>query len=221
MTKNVLPALFLFINTMEIETILSTLTEKMGDTQLSDRTLTAYIEAHPVAEGTDPDEAYFTTATTFLKSLEGQYNHDVAEGIKKGGTPPPPNPKNLPGGGADPERQKLLDRIDALEKAQKERTDAETQTALAAKVKAEMKKSNATDTYVLEQTFKGITLDTKKSVADLTTEMLAKYDAEYKACRGEGAAPRQTTGGSGGTTETRSDRFFAKVKKREGWPQKK
>lgn len=210
---------------MEKETILSTLTEKMGDTQLSDRTLTAYIDAHPVAEGTEPDEAYFTAAATFLKSLEGQYNHDVSEGIKKGASKTPPtNPQTPPGGGeTDPDRQKLLDRIAALEKANTERANAETQTALVAKVKAEMKKSNATDTYVLEQTFKGITLDPAKSVADLTTEMLAKYDAEYKACRGEGAAPRQTNpgGGGGGGTETRSDRFFAKVKKKEGWAQKK
>lgn len=210
---------------MEQETILSTLTEKMGDTQLSARTLTAYIESHPVAEGTEPDEAYFTTATTFLKSLEGQYKHDVAEGIKNAGGTGKQNPTNPPKveEKVDEERQKLLDRIDALEKAQTERKNAETQTALVAKVKEAMKKSNATDTYVLEQTFKGITLDPAKSVDDLTKEMLTKYDAEYKACRGEGAPPRQTNngGGGGGGTETRSDRFFARVKKKEGWPQKK
>lgn len=208
---------------MEQETILSTLTEKMGDTQLSERTLTAYIESHPVADGAEPDEAYFTAATKFLQSLEGQYKHDVAEGIKKGGTPPPPPPPTTPPSPTDDkELKELRDKVASLEKDRTDRMKAETQAALVKKVKAAMKEQNATDDYVLTQTLKGVTLDPAKSVEDLTKEMLVKYDAEFKACRGNGATPRQNKeGGSGGKTETRSDRFFARKKKKEGWSQSK
>lgn len=207
---------------MEKETILSTLTEKLGDTQLSDRTLTAYIDAHPVAEGAEPDEAYFTAATTFLKSLQGQYAHDVAEGIKKGANPggsqtPPPGQQT-----DNTELKEMRAKLEALEKAQKDRESAETQTALANKVKAAMKEKNASDDYVLRQTFKGVTLDPAKSIEDLTTEMLNKYDAEYKACRGEGAPPRNPqAGGGGGKTATRADRFFERKGKKEGWSKDK
>lgn len=209
---------------MEKETILSTLTEKLGDTQLSERTLTAYIDSHPVADGAEPDEAYFTAATQFLQSLEGQYKHDVAEGIKKGGTPLPKGTQTPPSNETDnKELKELRDKVAALEKDRTTREQAETQAALVKKVKAAMKEQNATDDYVLNQTFKGVTLDPAKSVDDLATEMLTKYDAEYKACRGDGAAPRQNKeGGGGGKTETRSDRFFARKKKREGgWSQNK
>lgn len=209
---------------MEKETILSTLTEKLGDTQLSERTLNAYIESHPVADGAEPDEAYFTAATTFLQSLEGQYKHDVAEGIKKGGTPPPKGTETPPGNETDSkELKELRDKVGKLEKALDDRDKAETQTALVKKVKSAMKQQNATDDYVLNQAFKGVTLDPAKSVDDLVKEMLTKYDAEYKACRGDGATPRQNKeGGGGGKTETRSDRYFARKKKREGgWSQNK
>lgn len=209
---------------MEKETILSTLTEKLGDTQLSERTLTAYIDSHPVADGAEPDEAYFTAATTFLQSLEGQYKHDVAEGIKKGGTPPPKGTQTPPSNETDnKELKELRDKVAALEKDRNSREQAETQAALVKKVKAAMKEQNATDDYVLNQTFKGVTLDPAKSVDDLVAEMLTKYDSEYKACRGDGATPRQNKeGGGGGKTETRADRFFARKKKREGgWSQNK
>lgn len=202
---------------MEKETILSTLTEKLGNTQLSQRTLTCYIESHPIAEGAEPDEAYFSSAVSFLQSLQGQYSHDVAEGLKKGTTPPKPelSPKE------NSELTEMKKKLEQLEKANKDRIDAETQTALVKKVKTAMRDKNATDNYVLQQTFKGVTLDPAKSVEDLTTEMLNKYDSEYKACRGNGAPPRtQNQGGSGGKTVTRADRFFARKGQKEGWLKK-
>lgn len=203
---------------MDKETLLSTLNEKLGETQLSERTLTAYIEGHPVAEGEEPGEAYFTAATTFLKSLEGQYRHDVAEGIEKGKKPLETPPTNPPKHNEESEElRKMRERVEALEKADKDRASAETQTELVKKVKKAMKEQNATDEYVLTQIFKGVTLDPAKSVADLTKEMLNAYDTEYKACRGSGAHPRNTNPGSGGSGESRSKRFFERVKKKEGW----
>lgn len=57
---------------MEKETLLSTLTEKLGETPLSQRTLDSYISDNLPAEGTEPDEAYWEKHTKFLKSLTGQ-----------------------------------------------------------------------------------------------------------------------------------------------------
>ena len=44
-----------------------------------------------------------------------------------------------------------------------------------------MKAKQANDDYVLSKTLQGVTFDTKKTVDELVTEFLPKYDAEYKA----------------------------------------
>jgi len=53
-------------------------------------------------------------------------------------------------------------------------------------------------------------------VDELVTEFLPKYDAEYKACRGYGTAPR-TSDGSGGTQHNAASRYFERKGKKEGW----
>ena len=41
-----------------------------------------YIELNPLAEGTEPDDAYYSKATSFLQGMQGQYNHDVATQVE-------------------------------------------------------------------------------------------------------------------------------------------
>ena len=86
---------------MEQEKILSTLSEKLGETSFSPQTLQTYIELNPIAEGSEPDEAYWNKAVGFLKGMQGQYNHDVAtkvEDFKKNykPQPTPPTPPTPP-----------------------------------------------------------------------------------------------------------------------------
>lgn len=207
---------------MEQEKILSTLSEQLGETSFSQQTLQKYIELNPLAEGVEPDEAYFTKAVNFLKGMQGQYNHDVAtkvEDFKKNykpttkDTPPPPPPTP----------NKEVEEMRAQMKAIQEKLDAsenqKVQAELLSKVKAEMKAKNATDSYVLEKTLQGVTLDSSKPLDTLVNEMLSKYDTEYKACRGDGATPRNATGG-GNKPKTAVDNYFARKAKREGWGNK-
>ena len=193
---------------MEQEKILSTLSEKLGETSFSPQTLQAYIELNPIAEGSEPDEAYWNKAVGFLKGMQGQYNHDVAtkvEDFKKNYKPQ--STKN------DDELEKKLKELEA-------RLDAEdskkVQADLLKKVTAAMKAKQANDDYVLSKTLQGVTFDTKKTVDELVTEFLPKYDAEYKACRGYGTAPR-TSDGSGGTKHNAASRYFERKGKKEGW----
>ena len=107
------------INTMEQEKILSTLSEKLGETSFSPQTLQTYVELNPIAEGSEPDEAYWNKAVNFLKGMQGQYNHDVAtrvEDFKKNykpqPTPPtPPTPPVPPKN--DDELEKKLKELEA------------------------------------------------------------------------------------------------------------
>lgn len=211
---------------MEKEQILSTLNERLGaegiKTDGFQRTFNAYIDANLPAEGTEPDEAYWNRHTTFLKSLSGQFSHDVAEQVREQTKNVTPAPK---GGEGDDKRysaledklSKMTEKYDRLAELFEKKESQQTQEQLMTKVKAAMKKEGATDEYVLKQTLKGVTLDAKKSVEDLTKEMLTAYDSEYKACRGKGAAPRSGNQGGGGNAKNAADAFFARKQKKEGW----
>lgn len=221
---------------MEIEKIVSTVQERVGNTDFSAQTIQKYVELNPVAEGQEPDEAYFDKAADFLKGMQGQFNHDFSVKFKEA-------KKNLltedtfknmsaeqltevkrliegikPQPSRDDESEEvkalkeqlaqLVERIDNGDKARQ-------QSDVLQKVKAAMKAQMATDDYVLEATLRGVEVDLTKSIEDLTKEYLAKYDAEYLKCRGGGTPPRQSTGG-GGQGTTWLDQQFAKKWAKEG-----
>ena len=226
---------------MEIEKIVSSVQEKVGNTDFSAQTIQKYVELNPVAEGQEPDEAYFTKAVDFLKGMQGQFNHDFStkfaeakknlltedtfknmsaeqlaqlktliEGIK---------PKDEPKPDESEEVKDLKAQIAALTERLDNGDTAKQKAELLSKVKAAMKEQKASDDYVLDKTLEGADIDVKKSVEDLTKEFLAKYDAEYLKCRGNGAPPR-LSGGGGGAGETDLDRRFAKKAQKEGWGKK-
>ena len=224
---------------MEIEKIVSTVQEKLGNTDFSAQTIQKYVELNPVAEGQEPDEAYFSKAKDFLSSMQGQFNHDfstkfaeakknlltedtfknlsteqLAE-VKKliEGVKPIEKPIESPEVAALKEQIKqLTERLDNGDKSKQ-------QAELLQKVRTAMKEQKATDEYVLDNTLKGVELDTTKSVEDLTKEYLAKYDAEYTKCRGGGVPPRQAVSQSG-EAKTELDKKFKKKAAKEGWGKK-
>ena len=227
---------------MEIEKIVSTVQEKVGNTDFSAQTIQKYVELNPVAEGQEPDEAYFTKAVDFLKGMQGQFNHDFStkfseakknllteDTFKNLSAEQLADVKKLIEGlkpNTQQQQQTESPEVAALKAelaAMKERLDngdkAKQQAELLQKVKAAMKEQKANDDYVLDNTLKGAELDTTKSVEELTKEYLAKYDAEYLKCRGEGAPPR-VGGGGGGQEETWLDKKFKKKAEKEGWKKK-
>jgi len=210
---------------MEKEQILSTLTEKLGQTSFSQQSLQTYVDNNLPADGAEPDDAYWTRHISVLKSFQGQFNHDVAtkvteqasakfEEYKKNWKPEPPK------GGEEPKKEDseeisaLKQEIEDLKRQFSDNASRMTQAELMAKVKAAMKTQNATDAYVLEKTLQGKVLDATKSVEDLTAAMLAEYDKEYKACRGDGAAPRMGNGSPSGKSKL-DLRFEAKKRRQE------
>ncbi len=224
---------------MEIEKIVSTVQEKVGKTDLSAQTIQKVVELYPVAEGQEPDEAYFTKVADFVKGMQGQYNHDFSTKFKEA-------KKNLltedtfkdMSAEQIAEVKKLIEGLKPKQKVEEseevkalkaeiakltERLDngdkAKQKAELLQKVKAAMKEQLANDEYVLEKTLEGAEIDTAKSVEDLTKEFLAKYDSEYLKCRGGGQPPRQG-GGGGSETETWLDKKFKQKAAKEGWAKK-
>ena len=224
---------------MEIEKIVSTVQEKIGNTDFSAQTIQKYVELNPIAEGQDPDEAYFTKAKDFFTGLQGQFNHDFStkfneakknllseDTFKNLSAEQLAEVKKLIEGVKPIEKPNESEEIKALKETVKQLTDrldngdkAKQQAELLQKVRTAMKEQKANDDYVLDNTLRGVEVDTTKSIEDLTKEYLAKYDAEYLKCRGNGAPPRQSVGPSG-EQETELDKRFKRKAAKEGWAKK-
>lgn len=204
---------------MEKEQILSTINEKLGNTNFSEKTISDYVDAFIPTTEENPD---FDKHVGFLKSLYGNFSADVAKQVNeaKAKLKPAPEKKEQPDdtryAALEEKFNKFMGDYEKLTERLAQKESQQTQEQLMAKVKTEMVKQGAEDEYVLKQTLRGVTLDAKKSVADLTKEMLTAYDSELTACRGKGAAPRNG-GTSGGAKDKPFGGYFAQKKAKEGW----
>lgn len=205
---------------MEKEKILETLRTEIGETSFSDRTIEAYLNANPVAEGEEPSEDYFKNAATFIKAMQGQFNHDIAE-FKKTLTPTPPTPPAPPSneGKEDSEVMKLLKQMQEANEALKKRLDdkeeVETQAQLRKQVIAGMKAKGATNDYVLGTTLKGVKFDGSKTVDEQVEKYISEYDKELKLAYGSAAVPRKGNDGGSGNQKSDVDKYFERK-----WKQK-
>lgn len=210
-----------------------TATGMIGDTNISKRTLESYVDA--IIPGIKDDESvtgdYLDSHVSVLRAMGGQMRHQVkteidgfrAKSAKSGDS----NAAAADTGTASAAGYDSLNRqiaelrrsMEDLSERSRKASEEKTQAEMMAALKAAMRRSNATDDYVLEKTMQGVTLDTAKTVGQLTEEHLKRYDAELKACRGDGAQPRAAQGGGGG--KTYADQFFARKKAKEGWGEKK
>lgn len=204
---------------MEKEQILSTINEKLGNTNFSEKTISDYVDAFIPETEENPD---FDKHVGFLKSLYGNFSADVAKQVNeaKAKLQTPPANKQQPDdtryAALEEKFDKLMGNYEKLTERLTQKESQQTQEQLMAQVRATMVSKGANDEYVLKKTLQGKTLDTKKSVADLAEELLKSYDSELTACRGKGASPRNG-GASGGSSDKPFGGYFAQKKAKEGW----
>ena len=209
---------------MEKEKLLSTLTEKLGKTSFSSQTIETYLDLNPLEEGVEPDDAYWQKAVNFLGKMQGQFNHDVAAAItKQKALPNEENGNEKKEVSGLPENiVKLLEDIKGENKKLKARLDEEDKrraaTALREQVAEGMKAKNASNAYVLRNVLRDAEMDASKSVDELVTEYLKKYDVELREANPSGYVPREVTEGSKEAKVT--DSYFKKKAEREGWSKK-
>ena len=187
---------------MEKEKILSMLTEKIGKTSLSERTISDYVNNNLPAEGTEPDDAYFKRHTAILVSLNGQLSHDVAAAVEEAKknfkleTDPIEKHEEKE---EKPEKnrdlEELKEKLIQLESKLTEGEKAKAKAELQEKLSKEMKAKGANDSYVLKNTLKALELDSENDFETVLESALKAYDAEFRECRGDGAVPR-TAGGN-------------------------
>jgi len=207
---------------MEKEQLLSELKNKLGTTSLSERTLGDYVAniLPTITSDEQVNDTFYAAHVGILKSLEGQFNKDVADRVKtaqseweKAHPKPQPNPNPNPTDPKD-EPNKELEEMKAMIVAMQQKLEDADKATLAKNllenVKSAMKAKGATDEAVMLFTFKGENIDTTKSVDELTESYLRTYDANYKTLRGDGASPRNGDGNPNPKEDKFLDDYFAR-----------
>lgn len=209
---------------MTKEELLASLSAKLGKTSLSERTLSSYAEnvLKLVDQDKQLDDAFVDAHVAILQSMGGQLSHDVSAIVNKNNVPPTPQPTPQPQGSNSDldEIRKLLSGMKEEYSSLKQRMDDDaknrSQAELRSKVSEAMKSKGAKNEYIIKQTLGQATFDEKKSVDELTEEYLKTYDANYKDCFGDSAAPRSNSssasqGGNNNGAKFLDDFFARKV----------
>lgn len=185
---------------MEKETLLSTLTGKLGETPLSQRTLAAYIDDNLPAEGTEPDEAYWEKHTKFLTSLSGNYRADVAAGLEAAKKtlrqqPTTTEPQQNAG---DPD---ILKRIEQLEGKLAENAKTAAADTIRAEAAAKGKSLKVANENLWADAVKAVNIGDDDSADDVTAKAKKEYERLLHRYYGEGAAPYGSSGRQGASKE--------------------
>lgn len=185
---------------MEKETLLSTLTEKLGETPLSQRTLAAYIDDNPPTEGAEPDEAYWEKHTKFLKSLTGNYRADVAAGLEvaKRTLQQQSSTTETQQNGGDTD---LLKRIEQLEGKLAESAKNASASSLRSETTAKGKSLKVANEAIWEDAVKAVQIGDNDSADDVTDKAKKEYERLLKRYYGEGTVPYGNSGRQGASKE--------------------
>lgn len=201
---------------MGIEQIVTNVKEKLGQTSLSDRSLTEYFTAiNPQGE---PDDAFYATHVAILKSFGGQFSHDVAEWKKEYEknnpvTPPATPPATPPTGGMSDDvkalfdkQQKTIDSLAALIAAQQKK---ESEGAIKAAAEEYGKTLNADKPALWKSAVQLTPIAENMTSEQYNAAVKTNYES-LVAASGNGGQPYVSGGGAGsGESNKDIDDFFA------------
>lgn len=201
---------------MGIEQIVTNVKEKLGQTSLSDRSLTEYFKSvNPQGE---PDDAFYATHVAILKSFGGQFSHDVAEWKKEYEknnpvTPPATPPATPPTGGMSDDvkalfdkQQKTIDSLAALIAAQQKK---ESEGAIKAAAEEYGKTLNADKPALWKSAVQLTPIAENMTSEQYNAAVKTNYES-LVAASGNGGQPYVSGGGAGsGESNKDIDDFFA------------
>ncbi len=192
---------------MEKEQILSTINEKLNaegiKTEAFQRTFNTYIEDNLPAEGTEPDDAYWQKHVKILKSLSGQFSHDVAQHVNDFKKNYKPETKENPEdkGKGEGEKSDLEKRLEQLEASMKESSRTAANNALRSEVSAKGKSLKVANEAIWEDAVKSVQIGEEDTADDVTANAKKEYERLLKRYYGEGTAPYGSSGRYGSNKE--------------------
>ena len=188
---------------MEFEKIISSVKEKIGETNLSDRTISDYVKQNLPTEGTEPDEAYFARHASVLKSLNGQYSHDLAKAVedfkknyKPAGTPPaPPSPKD------NKELAELTARIAKMEAEAQAQAKVFQSERMKRELMDKASELKVSSKHLWNDIVSSVSVENFKTTDEALTNIKAEYEAKLSRYSGGNTTPYGREKGSGADTE--------------------
>ena len=220
---------------MEAEKIISTIKEKIGTTDFSDRTIGSYVALNPIEEGKEPDENYFKNGAEFFKSLQGQYNSDLSsklntqvEEFKKNYKPDPlKKPDGSDVNKGDDKYNELLEKFNSLSGKFEEKEKFESQRAYKQNLQEKFKAEVESKKLVFDPVYYKFVeielgdIDTQKDVNTILKEITPKYEKLLTENNRNGGSP--ANGGLGVAPQDGKkmlEDYFAKKEAQEGWGNK-
>ena len=187
---------------MEQEQILSNLRDGLGQTSLSERTISDFASVLEVPEDETLHGDFFSKQIKILKTVEGQLSHDVATKVEdfKKNFKPVEQPKQEPKKNEDeiPDYVKeLREELASIKNKELEKQKSVQSEQLINSAYEDAKKSGAVNEAVLKIVKRFVSVEDGDTPISLKNKIVAQYNETYKELYGEGAAPSSSSGGSG------------------------
>ncbi|MGJ7024922.1 hypothetical protein [Petrimonas sulfuriphila] len=208
---------------MDSEQILSQIKEKVGQTDVSDRTMMSYIDKH-LPKDQEPDDKFYEAAVDIFKSFQGNMSNFAAttvkqqaeakiEEFKKNYKPSPTPSVETPPKGDD----ELAKRLEAIEQALQNEKKANAINSLRSDVKAKADGLKVANKAIWNDVVDSISVKDEATSEELLSEVKKTYEKKLKEYTGEGATPyggSQRTGAQQVSTEeakAKRDEFKKKM----------
>ena len=199
---------YLIINKrMEQEQILSNLKEGLGQTSLSERTISDFASVLEVPEDETLHGDFFSKQVKILKTVEGQLSHDVATKVEdfKKNFKPAEQPEQEPKKNEDeiPDYVKeLREELASIKDKELEKQKSVQSEQLINSAYEDAKKSGAENEAVLKIVKRFVSVEDGDTPISLKNKIVAQYNETYQELYGEGAAPSfNSRGGSNSKKE--------------------
>lgn len=193
---------------MTKEELLTSVRPKLGQTNLSERTLDEFANSVATAMGADYvlTDDFANGQVTILQSMAGQMSHDIAQGIedwkKNNPAAKPDNEKNattaanIQNQNAESSaNEAILKELRDLKTRLDNNEKAERVTAFKHEVEAKLKQKGAANEYILSNVVNNYKFDISQPVESVASDIEKLYNSEYKKCFGSAAHPKTPTGG--------------------------
>ena len=209
------PPFFIQQRYMTREEIIQEVTTRVGETSLSERTIGDYVDANLPAEGTEPDEVYWEKHVGVLKSLSGNYSHDVKAFVddwnEKHKDVDTDTHKKKPTD-IDNELEARLKKLENELTAERSRRKGLERTEMLSAKGKELKVANEA---LWRDVVRGIEATDEDTDKTLLKKAKEAYESKLKAYMGDGVQPYSSTGGvktvDEKTATARRDAFFKSV----------
>lgn len=215
---------------MEQETLVTKLNGVIGETNLSERTISEYAKniLPMITSDEMVTEDFLETHGNILKSIGGQLRHDLADGIekfKKDYKPTVEKQKPTENPDKNDKYDALMAKIQSLENniAEKDKAAAKNATkekvisALREKIK-EATGQNPNE-FIFKATVRDIEFGENDTFESIVKNAQKEYDKNYTDAGFQTVQPRFGAARGKGVNKV-ADSFFADKAKKEGWSKK-